>query len=198
MVGKVAYKVILVKQSEEKVKHFKEMKKENKFLSAFPAIYWKSDKEQMFSLFKRLGIKVKLNGGILLGPLAIWASNIKLWVDFLRKPEYKGKRYLVVFEDDVFLHKRFRNILHRRLIRTGALRRKGGLLLSNIKGANFISVAYERKHIRRILMYLRIVGIKKPIDMQLLGSKIVRKTGLPMVRLNRKVPSERIKSNRIS
>ena len=175
MVGKVAYKVILVKQSEEKVKHFKEMKKENKFLSAFPAIYWKSDKEQMFSLFKRLGIKVKLNGGILLGPLAIWASNIKLWVDFLRKPEYKGKRYLVVFEDDVFLHKRFRNILHRRLIRTGSLIRKGGLLLSNIKGANFICVAYERKHIRRILMYLRMVGIKKPIDMQLLGSKNSKK-----------------------
>lgn len=36
MVGKVAYKVILVKQNEKKVKHFEEMKKENKFLSAFP------------------------------------------------------------------------------------------------------------------------------------------------------------------
>ena len=198
MAGKVAYKVILVKQNEKKVKHFEEMKKENNFLSEFPAIYWKSDKEQIFSLFRRLGIKVKLNRSVLLGALAIWASNIKLWVDFLTKPEYKGKRYLVVFEDDVFLHKRFRNILQRQLIRTGALRRNGGLLLSNRKGANFICVAYERKHIRRILMYLRMVGIKKPIDMQLLGSKIVRKTGLPMVRLNGSVPSERRKSNRIS
>jgi hypothetical protein len=195
--NKVSYKVILVKQSEQKVKHFEEMKRENNFLSAQPALYWKTDKNEIYGLFRKLGIKVRVGMGTRFGVLAIWASNIRLWLDFLRKPEYRGKKYLVVFEDDVFLHKRFRNILQRRVIGTGLLKRSGGLLLSNRKGANFICVAYERKHIKRILMYLRMFGIRKPIDMQLLGWKIVRKTGLPLVSLNNRIVSERKKSGSI-
>lgn len=195
--NRVSYKVILVKQSEQKVKHFEEMKRENNFLSAQPALYWKTDKNEIYGLFRKLGIKVRVRRGTRFGVLAIWASNIRLWLDFLRKPEYRGKKYLVVFEDDVFLHKRFRNILQRRVIRTGLLKRNGGLLLSNRKGANFICVAYERKHIKRILMYLRMFGIRKPIDMQLLGRKIVRKTGLPLVSLNNRIVSERKKSGSI-
>ena len=121
---------------------------------------------------------------------------IKLFTDFLRNPKYRGKRYLVVFEDDVFLHKKFRKLLNLSMIKNGLLKRKGAMLLSKLGHANFICVAYERTHIRTILNYLKRIGIKKPIDSQLLGSKLVKKSNLPFVRLNRKIPSERHKSLR--
>ena len=193
--NKIVYKVILVKQSKEKVEHFNEMKKKNSFLSSFPAVYWKEDKAEIYKIFRRNKIKVNKNINRI-GPLAIWASNIKLLTDFLSNPKYKGKRYLVVFEDDVFPHKKFRKFLNLTMIRNGLLKRKGAMLLSKLGHANFIGVAYDRPHIRRILNYLKRVGIEKPIDLQLLNSKLVKKSNLPFVSLNRKVPSERHKSLR--
>lgn len=193
--NKLVCKVILVKQSKEKVKHFNRIKIENKFLSAFTALYWKDDEKEIHEIFKRHKIKVNKNMNRI-GPLAIWASNIKLLTDFLSNPKYRGKRYLVVFEDDVFLHKKFRRFLNLTMIRNGLLKRKGAMLLSKLGHANFIGVAYDRPHIIRILNYLKRVGIKKPIDLQLLNSKLVKKSNLPFVTLNRKVPSERHKSLR--
>ena len=162
--NKLVCKVILVKQSKEKVKHFNRIKIENKFLSAFTALYWKDDEKEIHEIFKRNKIKVNKNMNRI-GPLAIWASNIKLFTDFLSNPKYRGKRYLVVFEDDVFPHKKFRKFLNLTMIRNGLLKRKGALLLSKLGHANFIGVAYDRPHIRRILNYLKRVGIKKPIDL---------------------------------
>lgn len=191
--NKIVYKVILVKQSKEKVEHFNEMKKKNSFLSSFPAVYWKEDKAEIYKIFRRNKIKVNINR---IGPLAIWASNIKLFTNFLRNPKYRGKRYLIVFEDDVFLHKKFRKFLNLTMIRNGLLRRKGAMLLSKLGHTNFICVAYDRPHIRRILNYLKRVGIKGPIDLQLLNSKLIKKSNLPFVTLNKKIPSERHKSLR--
>lgn len=191
--NKIVYKVILVKQSKEKVEHFNEMRKENSFLSSFPAVYWKEDKAEIYKIFRRNKIKVNINR---IGALAIWASNIKLFTDFLRNPKYRRKRYLVVFEDDVFLHKKFKRFLNLTMIRNGLLKRKGAILLSKLGHTNFICVAYDRPHIRRILYYLKRVGIKGPIDSQLLNNKLVKKSNLPFVRLNRKIPSERHKSLR--
>jgi len=191
--NKIVYKVILVKQSKEKVEHFNKIKMENKFLSSFPAVYWKEDKAEIYKIFRKNKIKVNINR---IGPLAIWASNIKLFTDFLKNPKYKGKRYLIVFEDDVFLHKKFRKILNLIMIRNGLLKRKGAMLLSKLGHTNFICVAYERTHLRRILNYLKRVGIKGPIDSQLLNNKLVKKSNLSFVRLNRKIPSERHKSLR--
>ena len=193
--NKIVYKVILVKQSKEKVEHFNEIKNKNSFLSSFPAVYWKEDEKEIYKIFRRNKIKVNKNMNRI-GPLAIWASNIKLLTDFLSNPKYRGKRYLVVFEDDVFLHKKFRKFLNLTMIRNGLLKRKGAMLLSKLGRANFISVAYERTYLRRILNYLKRVGIKKPIDNQLLNSKLVKKSELPFVTLNRTVPSERHKSLR--
>lgn len=193
--NKIVYKVILVKQSEKKVEHFNKIKKKNSFLSSFPAVYWKKDETEIHKIFKRNNIKVNKSINRI-GALAIWASNIKLFTDFLRKPKYRGKRYLVVFEDDVFLHKKFRKLLNLSMIRNGLLKRKGAILLSKLGHTNFICVAYERTHIRRILNYLKMVGIKNPIDTQLLNSKLIKKSNLPFVTLNRKIPSERHKSLR--
>ena len=82
------------------------------------------------------------------------------------------------------------------MIRNGLLKRKGAMLLSKLGHTNFICVAYERTHLRRILNYLKRVGIKGPIDSQLLNNKLVKKSNLSFVRLNRKIPSERHKSLR--
>lgn len=195
--NKTLYKVILVKESEQKKNHYLKLKEKNSYLDKFKAIYWKNNLKEAKQIFSNNRIRIGNNGIKRVGVYCIWASNIKLWLQFLRNPKYKKYKYLVVLEDDVIIKDNFRQKIQKKIINSGLLKRNGAILLTNLGHATFLGVIYKRSYIKKILQYLRSYGIRRPIDIQMLGHKIVKRKGINFIDYNRKIKSERRKSTKI-
>ena len=150
--------------NENRVKNIIKLQKNLKRKIFFNrALNWRNKED--WSLINKLLRINKIKNGINKkkpGVVAIWASNIKNYIHFIKKTD---KKYLVVFEDDIKVNKNFYNIFFN-------LSRR---FKSFSVGRYFECVCYNRRTIKRILNSIRENGINRAIDVYCWKNKFVKR-----------------------
>lgn len=128
-----------------------------KLLIINKSLYWKNKKDliKIFKIFKINNIKIYNHKyrkePLKLGELAIWATNINKYINFLKN---SNKKKLIIFEDDVLITKHFHYIIKYYLKK----------YKSFSVGSWFQCVCYDRETIKQILFFIKNNGIDLPID----------------------------------
>ena len=144
------------------------------------ALNWRNKKDWFLInlLLKKNKIKNNINKKKP-GEVAIWASNIKNYIHFIKNTK---KKYLVIFEDDIKISKDFFKIFY-------FLKKRFN---SFSVGRYFECVCYNRKTVKNILNSIKKNGINKAIDVYCWRNNFVKHIKNKNISQDRgKIPSKK-------
>lgn len=151
----IDYLVLTIMQDEERLKVANQILLKHPKFNIRPALFWKTDEDRIFQVFKNTNIEVK-RYNVNCGKLGCWASYISLF------DEYKNKDadYLVVLQDDAVITPKFESDLYQHYINNNYMDK----IYSARLGQYMTGTIFRKKFFDLFFDSIHINGIIKPLD----------------------------------